>query len=184
MHTPEAPWMKPLRIAVLTLLLTLVAAPTLRAQQMPTLDQNASLAGSNSKDPRFHRVGDKLMCTCSCNQGLLVCNHVGCSTALGMRKQLVEALATTSSDEQVLAAFSQAYGPAVIAIPAKTGFDLLAWVMPWVAAAIGLLLVLLLVRYWSQRQAAPAGASTSTELNQQALSSVQREIERELKELE
>jgi cytochrome c-type biogenesis protein CcmH len=168
----------------MALLMALLAVPALRAQQMPAVDQNASLAGSSSKDPRFQQVGNKLMCTCGCNQGLLVCNHVGCSTALGMRKQLVEALASTSSDEKVLAAFSQAYGPAVIAIPAKSGFDLLAWVMPWVAAAIGLLLVLLVVRYWSQRQAVPAGTAASPEVNQQALSSVQSEIERELKELE
>lgn len=171
------------RAAGIALVVLLLAFPLLRAQQMPSPDSNASLAGSSSKDPRFHRVGDKLMCTCGCNQGLLVCNHVGCSTALAMRKQLVETLAQTQSDEQVLAAFSQAYGPAVIAIPAKSGFDLLAWVMPWVAAAIGLLLVLVVVRFWSRRQMAPAGTA-APELDQQTLSALHSEIERELKELE
>jgi cytochrome c-type biogenesis protein CcmH len=185
-ETRQSGWPHLSRCAGLLVLLAALAAPALRAQQMPAPDANATLAGSTSKDPRFQRVGNQLMCTCGCNEGLLVCNHVDCATSLQMRKQLVQELARTPSDNAVLAAFSQAYGAVVIAVPAKSGFDLLAWVMPWVAAAIGLLLVLLVVRYWSRRESAPAaaGAQASPELTRQALSAVHSEIERELKELE
>ncbi len=47
------------------------------------------LMGADNKEARFQNLGGKIMCTCSCSQMLLKCNHVGCpnSDQKGQRQQ-------------------------------------------------------------------------------------------------
>ena len=82
-------------------------------------------------DPRFDKLGHKMMCACGCRQILLECNHVGCSYSDRMRDELQTALTRGDSDDLVLQAFVQKYGPTVLAAPPATGFNLVAWVMPF-----------------------------------------------------
>ena len=51
------------------------------------------------------------MCACGCRQILLECNHVGCSYSDRMRDELSTALTRGDSDDLVLQAFVQKYGP-------------------------------------------------------------------------
>ena len=44
------------------------------------------------------------------------------------------------------------FGPGVIATPPKSGFGLLAWLLPLVALVVGAVVVGLLVRGWSRRR--------------------------------
>jgi cytochrome c-type biogenesis protein CcmH/NrfF len=120
---------------------------------------------SNSADARFNDLGHKLMCKCGCNQILLECNHVGCSYSTGMRDELMGALtrgassggSTPDSDELVLQSFVQKYGATVLAAPTTTGFNVVAWIVPFVVLIAGLLLVTFIVRKWKFRLQ-PVGA--------------------------
>ena len=112
---------------------------------------------------RFDNLGHKLMCRCGCNQVLLECNHVGCTYSDGMRNELMAGLQRGDSDDLVLQAFVQKYGPTVMAAPTTTGFNRVAWIMPFVALTGGLLLVVLIVKAWNTRRAVavvPAGGAT------------------------
>ena len=103
------------------------------------------------------------MCRCGCNQVLLECNHVGCTYSDGMRNELMAGLQRGDSDDLVLQAFVQKYGPTVMAAPTTTGFNRVAWIMPFVALTGGLLLVVLIVKAWNTRRAVavdPAGGAT------------------------
>ena len=104
-------------------------------------------------DARFKTLGHKLMCVCSCNQILLECNHVGCSYSDRMRGELTEAMGRGDNDDLTLQSFVQKYGPTVIAAPTVTGFNLVAWVMPFVVLLAGLTLVVYIVRTWKNRPA-------------------------------
>jgi cytochrome c-type biogenesis protein CcmH/NrfF len=111
---------------------------------------------------RFDNLGHKLMCRCGCNQVLLECNHVGCTYSDGMRNELMAGLQRGDSDDLVLQAFVQKYGPTVMAAPTTTGFNRVAWIMPFVALTGGLLLVVVIVKSWNTRRAAavvPAGTA-------------------------
>ena len=111
---------------------------------------------------RFDNLGHKLMCRCGCNQVLLECNHVGCTYSDGMRNELMAGLQRGDSDDLVLQAFVQKYGPTVMAAPTTTGFNRVAWIMPFVALAGGLLLVVVIVKSWNTRRAVavvPAGTT-------------------------
>ena len=93
------------------------------------------------------------MCICSCNQILLECNHVGCPDSDGMRNELMAAVNRGDSDSLVEQSFVQKYGPTVLAAPTNTGFDRTAWIVPFAALALGLMLVVLVIRAWKNRPA-------------------------------
>jgi cytochrome c-type biogenesis protein CcmH len=116
------------------------------------------LMGANpSTDARFNELGHRLMCKCGCNQILLECNHVGCSYSTKMRDELSAALQRGDSDDLVLQRFVQEYGSTVLAAPTTTGFNVVAWIMPFVALVLGLTLVTVIVRKWKFK-VAPVGA--------------------------
>ena len=110
------------------------------------------------EDSRFRDLGHRLMCVCSCNQILLECNHVGCNYSDRMRGELMAAVQRGDSDDLTLQAMVQNYGTTVIAAPTSTGFNRVAWIMPYFALIVGLTMVIVIVRAWRNRplKATPA----------------------------
>ncbi len=102
-------------------------------------------------DARFNKLGHGLMCMCGCNQVLLECNHVGCTYSERMRNELTAGLERGDSDSLVLQSFVQKYGNTVLAAPTTTGFNRVAWIMPFAVFAAALALTVLLVRLWKSR---------------------------------
>ncbi len=114
------------------------------------------LLGASDFDARFNDLGHKMMCKCGCNQILLECNHVGCTYSERMREELTAALQRGDSDDLVLQAFVQKYGATVLAAPTTTGFNRVAWIMPFAALGAGIFAVAYVVRLWKARQPAAA----------------------------
>jgi cytochrome c-type biogenesis protein CcmH/NrfF len=104
-------------------------------------------------DARFNSLGHRMMCTCGCGQVLLECNHVGCQSSDKMRNELTAALSRGDNDDLILQGFVQNYGPTVIAAPTATGFNRVAWIMPFVALAAGIAFVVVVVRSWKNKPA-------------------------------
>lgn len=130
-------------------------------------------------DARFSDLGHKLMCKCGCNQILLECNHVGCSYSTKMREQLMAGLTgkpggpgdlssggISANDQMILDGFVQEYGATVLAAPTTSGFNIVAWIMPFFALVAGIGLVTVIVRKWKFR-VAPVGVQnlSSTEMD-------------------
>ncbi len=127
----------------------------------------ASLTMLGASDPstRFDRLGHQLMCTCSCGEILLECNHVGCPTSGPMITELHNLLggggaggggttvAASISNKSVLDWFASKYGPIVLAAPIRGGFDLVAWIMPFAVLAMGIVAVFYFAHLWKQRHA-------------------------------
>lgn len=103
------------------------------------------------QDARFQSLGHKLMCVCGCQQVLLECNHVGCTYSDKMRGELAADLERPDSDGLVLQAFVQRYGPTVLLAPTTTGFNRVAWIVPYLVLLLGLSVVYLVVRTWRMR---------------------------------
>ena len=76
------------------------------------------------------------MCACGCNQVLLECNHVGCTYSDRMRNELTAAIERGDNDSLVLQSFVQKYGNTVLAAPTTTGFNRIAWIMPFAVFAL------------------------------------------------
>src|SRR4029077_9948161 len=107
--------------------------------------------GAGDDSARFKNLGHRMMCACGCGQILLECNHVGCTYSDKMRDQLQAALDKGNNDDLILQGFVQDYGPTVIAAPTATGFNRVAWIMPFAALAFGISFVVYVVRSWKNR---------------------------------
>ncbi|MFQ5776536.1 MAG: cytochrome c-type biogenesis protein CcmH [Terriglobia bacterium] len=157
---------QPRRLAVLALTAWLAAA---------VLPPGA--AAQSSPEDTFQRISDKLICQCGCNYGLSYCPHLECPSAPVLRATIREKLAAGQSEEEVLQAMVAQFGPAVLGAPPAEGFNLTAWVMPFLALLVGLYLTQQVVRRWRRRKPEPAADPALVERYRAS-------IEREIKELE
>jgi len=134
--------------------------PTRRPASIALIALIALLTIGAGDDARFNQLGHKLMCVCGCNQVLLECNHVGCAYSDRMRRELAASVERAESDDLTLQSFVQKYGPTVLIAPTSSGFNRVAWVVPYLALALGVISLVLLVRNWNHR-VQPASSSGS-----------------------
>lgn len=76
-----------------------------------------------------------------------------------MKAFIRERIAAGDTKSEIKSKLVADFGPAVLAVPPRKGFDLVAWILPLAALAAGALLVGALTWRWSRRRddAAPAG---------------------------
>ncbi|HEY8715521.1 MAG TPA: cytochrome c-type biogenesis protein CcmH, partial [Candidatus Acidoferrum sp.] len=79
------------------------------------------------------------------------CNHVGCTTSTAMLKQIDQGILRGDSEDTITQAFVQEFGTKVYAEPPHSGFSLVAWCMPAVYLAVGLVLVFFVISRWRKR---------------------------------
>lgn len=119
------------------------------------------LVGAGDTTARYNQLGHQMMCTCSCNQVLLECNHVGCTVSTQEEAELRQALDRGDSNQLILQNFVQKYGPTVLAAPPQSGFNLVAWIAPGVVFLLATLGTALLIRKWKLHTVAmPAEIAT------------------------
>ncbi len=104
---------------------------------------------------RYDRLGHELMCSCSCGQILLECNHVGCPSSSGMIEELRTQLASGSGDTAVLQWFTAKYGAVVLAAPIRGGFDNAAWIVPIAVFLLATAGTFAVVWLWKRRSVGP-----------------------------
>jgi cytochrome c-type biogenesis protein CcmH len=78
-------------------------------------------------------------------------------------------IAAGDSANEIKAQLVDQFGPAVLAEPPKRGFDLLAWLLPLGALAVGAVVVAVLAYTWSRRRgddAVPGDEALDPELEQ------------------
>ena len=105
-------------------------------------------------DARFTKLGHQMMCMCGCNQVLLECNHVGCAYSERMRNELTAGLERGDNDSLILQSFVQKYGNTVLSAPTSSGFNVIAWIMPFAVFALATAIAVWLVRVWKARPVA------------------------------
>jgi cytochrome c-type biogenesis protein CcmH len=76
-----------------------------------------------------------------------------------MKLFIRERIAAGDTEREIKDALVAEFGPGVLATPSKSGFGLLAWLVPLAALAAGAVALGLLVRGWSRRRAEPAAAT-------------------------
>ena len=140
------------------------------------------------KTDRAKTLGTKLMCMCGCGQILTQCNHINCPSSGPMLKELDAHVAKGEADDLIIQDFVQEYGEKVLSAPPAHGFNSIAWYIPGVAFALGLGIVVVLIRMWRQRDVArlasasgapPVAATAATELLNAQRERARRQADRE-----
>lgn len=107
-------WLVPILVLVA---LTALAAPVLAQGEAPTVNE----------------VARELYCPQCTGQTVDVCQIQVCAD---MREEIAMRLDRGESPEQIKAAFAAQYGQRVLGRPTTRGFDLTAWILPFVITAI------------------------------------------------
>ncbi len=122
------------------------------------------------------------MCYCGCSD--LTVRVCTCGTADGIRENIAGRLANGETPDEVVAAFVMQHGEQIRSAPTKSGFDLIAWVTPFLALVLAGSALVVVVRRWGavRSAAAPPGAPRTgidhapTAEERKALERVRREM--------
>jgi cytochrome c-type biogenesis protein CcmH len=93
---------------------------------------------------RVSKITNNLVCTCGCAN--IIVASCDCGQAAGMRREVAQFVEAGTSDADIYLAFEKKYGPAVLGAPKLEGFNILAWVLPFVGLLAGGVIVLLVVK--------------------------------------
>jgi len=153
----------------------------LKASLLALILAVASLAQSASQlqTDAVKRVGGKLACLCgTCKNTVADCPMIECHFSKPAKERIAALAAAGKSDADIIDGFVKEYGNQIFAAPPAEGFNLLAWVMPWVAVGAGLAMVWLFIRRFRK----PAAAASPGE--SEILSRYQERIEKDLAKLD
>jgi len=100
----------------------------------------------------FQDVEESLTCQCGCGLTVHSCNHLQCDSALPLRAEIRAQMDQGKNKEAILAYFAGKYGEKILSAPTTTGFNLVAWVMPFVLVAVAAVFVGGAVIRWGGRR--------------------------------
>jgi cytochrome c-type biogenesis protein CcmH len=139
-----------------------------------------------AQSDRARHVSMNLKCLCKgCDMSAGGCSHPGgaftgpCDTAKGIMKEVDQHIAKGETDEQIIQAFVNQYGTIVYIEPPKSGFGLVAWLMPIVYLALGLGLVVFFMRKWRRPAVATAYGAGTPKISQDAMDRARAQANRE-----
>lgn len=87
----------------------------------------------------------ELMCQCGCTMVVDVCD---CETANQIRTKITELMGQGQGKTQIVDYFISQYGEKMLASPSKKGFNLVAWILPFVVVIAGSVALFFILRIW------------------------------------
>lgn len=176
-----------LRLAVALVVLALVLLPLLLLRPAGAAPMHA-VGGSMaphapteiSVSEGLKRVLQGLLCQCGCNLDAYQCQQtMTCNVSSDMWDQAAKLVDREGkSPEQALAFFATDYGEYVLAAPTKKGFNLTAWILPFVALTAGGLVLAFALRGW-RAGAAETPETTEPSIDPRYLAQIERELREE-----
>lgn len=156
----------------------------LRSSVFAVLLAAAALAQSTSTliTPEIKRVGMRLACLCgTCNNTVGDCPMLECHYGNPAKAKIASMQAQGKPDDEIVQSVVKEQGLQALSAPPREGFNLLAWVMPWIAVTFGLAVVWLFIRKMSRRPQTAAGAP---EIDPELLARYRENIEKESAKLD
>lgn len=97
-------------------------------------------------------IMQELICPCGCNMVSNSCEGaMECSAAGNIKGLVLERLKIGQSRDEILKYFISAYGEKILSAPTKKGFNLTAWVLPFLALFVGGGFIYFLLKKWFSR---------------------------------
>lgn len=129
-------------------------------------------------------VSDKLVCQCGCAAVLTECPHTDCGWGIPAKQYITQQLDGGADPDALVQYYVTEYGEQVLAAPTKRGFNIAAWVTPFVALVIGAVAVYYLVGGWTRRREVLATASGRPGAVEDAPEELERRLDDELKDFD
>ena len=130
------------------------------------------------ESPAVNRIATRLNCPCGCKTNMACrMDPYPCRTCWDNKKKILQMEQAGMSDDQILAAFQQSLGPDVVAV--RPG--IIGSLLSYSAAALGLLLVVFVIRKYRRKEATVGGAPAP---NDPLLDRYHDQIEKEVEKLD
>ena len=147
-----------------------------------------ALAAAPAPAPAEERLGqreieEQLTCQCGCGLTVAACNHLECGFAIPARKRIAEGLVQGLTPEQIVDGFKKEYGEKVLSSPIAEGFNILAWIAPYLTIAIAGALMFLFFRRKAIRAESSPAVAASTDSPQRTDERLER-LKRDLEEMD
>jgi cytochrome c-type biogenesis protein CcmH len=126
---------------------------------------------------RLRAIGEKLKCQCSCPYTVGSCNMLNCHSREEINAMILPDMRAGVGEAAILAKVAQKFGTVVLAAPPAEGFNLVGWIMPFIALVVGLIAIRYILARW--RRPRPAAALPAGPLEK-----FQEQIDKELADLE
>jgi cytochrome c-type biogenesis protein CcmH len=83
-------------------------------------------------------ITQDLTCTCGCNMVVSACGGtMDCEPARKISKQVAQMIDSGKTKAEIMNYFVQTEGERILAAPTKKGFNLAAWILPFLAILFG-----------------------------------------------
>lgn len=131
------------------------------------------------ENARVRRLGEQLACLCGCGSSVTSCNMLHCHFSDPARQKLLSMVNAGMPDGVIFETFVKENGTRVLLKPPAEGFNLLGWVMPFIALAFGFVFVSKFIQHF-RRAPAAAGAAPDPAV----LARYQERIDKDLENLD
>ncbi len=108
--------------------------------------------GSAAVRPTMNEVAEGLTCQCGCGLTVANCNHPTCEFSVPARARIQKMIDEGRTRAEIIAFYRDKYGEKVLSSPTTQGFNLLAWIMPFAAVAIGGVFIAFAARRWRSNE--------------------------------
>lgn len=110
------------------------------------------LSGAALAVPPVSSVADKIICQCGCGAVLSQCPHQECGWGIPNKQFIGEQLDKGKTPDELLQYYVGQYGEKILAAPTKKGFNLAAWVTPFVVLIVGAFAIYYLALMWVRKR--------------------------------
>jgi cytochrome c-type biogenesis protein CcmH len=120
-----------------------------RAVRLPPKPNAVAQLTEDQRDELEHHI----QCQCGCTLDVYTCRTTdfSCQVSPAMHRDVSELVRGGYSAQEILDAFVNVYGERALMAPKKSGFQLLAWVVPGSLVLVAGVAVALLIRRWGER---------------------------------
>jgi len=130
-------------------------------------------------------IQNGLACYCGCGMTIQGClGGMICSESKAISKQVVALLQNGKSKSEVMQVMVAQYGERILAAPTKEGFNLTAWILPFVALIIGGLIVAKVISNWKRQSLSSAPPIAKLKETKAPADPYQERLEKELREFD
>ncbi len=102
--------------------------------------------------PSQTEIEEALTCQCGCGLTVHSCNHLQCGFAVPRKNEIAQFLDEGKSREEILVSFVSSYGEKILSAPTMTGFNLVAWITPFLVVLAGAVLIGIMSMRWTKRE--------------------------------
>ncbi len=128
-------------------------------------------------------VEEALICQCGCGIVLKHCPHQNCGYGIPARQYIADLIKDGKGKEEIIDIFVKRDGQKALAAPKKEGFNLLGYILPFIALITAAFFLSKVIKTWTSRGAREEEKALA-HLPEVAGSDMDKKIEEELKKLD